>query len=427
MTYYLDNFRGFQDTYVDLKNVNFLVGENSSGKTSLINALTIMSDIGFDLNGVIPFEKIDFKSFEDFHSVNSSKEYFSLGLIDDNGNTHLYSFKNDDGLPFLFREILYAQNDEVFVMELIDKRLQYQFLDSRILKNTHRHELELLEYFDSYTKKTMKTLKTDFEILHNSEIDFDMAKDMIEDCEKNKTNFFQMFRPAFKPNGLRYRQVASLAPIRARPESIYTGGKKPFSAGGEHIPFMLKEMLTEKNGARELVQMLNDYGKESGLFDSFNVKPYSEEKTAPFELLVKRASNNYKISSVGYGISQILPVITEMLKSSNEIFTVQQPEVHLHPKAQAAFGAFLYGIASQKFREAQYIIETHSDYILDRFRYQMKESDIKVHAQVLFFKNDGKHNTITTIDIQNDGKYAADNLEDFRVFFIDESFKVMEI
>jgi hypothetical protein len=57
----------------------------------------------------------------------------------------------------------------------------------------------------------------------------------------------------------------------------------------------------------------------------------------------------------------------------------------------------------------------------------MKEADIKVPAQVLFFKNDGKHNNITTIGIQEDGKYAGDNLDEFREFFIDESFRVMEI
>jgi predicted ATPase len=75
------------------------------------------------------------------------------------------------------------------------------------------------------------------------------------------------------------------------------------------------------------------------------------------------------------------------------------------------------------------VVETHSDYIIDRFRYLMKESENKVPAQVLFFSNNGKHNIITSIKIQDDGKYDAKSeaLEDFRSFFIDESFRLMEI
>jgi hypothetical protein len=59
----------------------------------------------------------------------------------------------------------------------------------------------------------------------------------------------------------------------------------------------------------------------------------------------------------------------------------------------------------------------------------MKESENKVPAQVLFFRNDGKHNIITSINIQDDGKYdtKSEAFEDFRSFFIDESFRVMEI
>jgi predicted ATPase len=173
--------------------------------------------------------------------------------------------------------------------------------------------------------------------------------------------------------------------------------------------------------------MLNDYGKESGLFDSFDVKQHGDDTTSLFELLVTRSNTNYKITSVGYGVSQILPIIIELLKERYGMFMVQQPEVHLHPKAQAAFGAFLSNIASI-LQENTFIVETHSDYIIDRFRYQMKESETKVSAQVLFFKNDGMHNHIVPINIQNNGEYIGDdNLYEFRSFFVDEAFKMMEI
>ena len=42
---------------------------------------------------------------------------------------------------------------------------------------------------------------------------------------------------------------------------------------------------------------------------------------------------------VGYGVSQALPVLTELLREDcSPVFLLQQPEVHLHPSAQAALG-----------------------------------------------------------------------------------------
>jgi predicted ATPase len=425
MKYYLDNFRGFQDTYIELKDVNFLVGENSSGKTSLINALTILNDFGFWMRGIIPFDEIEFNTFGDFKSANSNTDCFSLGLIENTETVRLFSFKNDDGMPMLFREIIYTGDGELFIIEQDDIFINYHYSDAVHLKNTEKPMSELFDYWKSLPKSEVKVLQNEFKRYTGVEMSLAFAKDILEGSKGNDA-LFRKIRPS---KVLRLRNNTTLAPIRARPLPMYMSGKKPFSAEGEHIPFLLKEMLSQPDKMPEYFQMLTDYGKESGLFDALEIKQYSNEKTAPFELLVKRFDNNYKITSVGYGVSQVLPIITEMIKTSNGLFSVQQPEVHLHPRAQASFGAFLYSVAAQRHRDSEFVIETHSDYIIDRFRYQIKESKNKVPAQVLFFKNDGRYNIITSIKIQDDGKYdtESDAFEDFRSFFIDESFRVMEI
>jgi len=237
-------------------------------------------------------------------------------------------------------------------------------------------------------------------------------------------SFFKIYGYNYLYDG---EDVSSLAPIRAKPLPLYSGGKKGFNAEGEHIPFMLREKLSGEGVDLYFLTALNKYGKESGLFDNLNVLAYRDEKTSPFELIVEKSKSKYKISAVGYGVSQILPIISELIINKNLIM-IQQPEVHLHPKAQAAFGAFLYKMA-RKSKKRKFIIETHSDYIIDRFRYQKKTVLSKIPSQVLFFKNNGKHNIVTTIDIQDDGKYNATDksFEDFRAFFIDESFRIMEI
>jgi AAA15 family ATPase/GTPase len=424
MRYYLDNFRGFQDTYVELKNVNFLVGENSSGKTSLIAALTIMSNFRFWIEAEIDFDEFEFNSFEDLHSVNSTREYFSLGAINKNAALHLLSFINDDGLPSIFREIFYV-DDNMLVIEFSREKIQYKQIYKLNLNKYKNPIKRLLDYLDSNEYKSIKAeilgidIKTDIK-----RAPFYTKRYLIWGNNKIDKIFHKSFGLS---TPFDIDNISFLAPIRAKPLPLYSGGKKTFSAEGDHTPFMLREKISFENRDATFLSAMNKYGKESGLFDGLDVIAYREEKTSPFELFVERNKSKYKISSVGYGVSQILPIISELLANQYPAtIAIQQPEVHLHPRAQAAFGALLYKVA-KKYKKNKFLVETHSDYIIDRFRYQKKMSARKVLSQILFFKSNGKHNNISVIDIKDDGKYPDGNLGGFRSFFVDESFRVMEI
>jgi AAA15 family ATPase/GTPase len=429
LKYYLDNFRGFQDTYVELKDVNFFVGENSSGKTSLLNALAIMSYYRFWTEAAIT-DEIEFKTFSDLHSVNATRDYFTLGSINDDKIVHIYSFANDDGLATGFREIIYTNDYELCIIARKPNKILVYFSNSFITDVSDNLLSELLDHADAIDKKNEWNFTSSY---YGSDAlaPFHAMRTLLR-SDREKTflaNFFEKASVDVFPMDFPVGNAAFLAPIRAKPQAIYSGGKQGFSAEGSHIPFAIKELLFDKEFHPAYVKkMLDDYGRESGLFDSLDVKRFGNDKTDPFELLIKKDDNNYKISIVGYGVSQILPIIMEMLQPKSGLLSIQQPEVHLHPKAQSAFGGFLYKTAQHE-AGISFAVETHSDYIIDGFRYQMKESEKKVPAQVLFFKNDGIHNSITPIEIQDDGKYNSGSkaFEDFRSFFIDESFRVMEI
>lgn len=88
------------------------------------------------------------------------------------------------------------------------------------------------------------------------------------------------------------------------------------------------------------------------------------------------------LSDVGFGISQLLPVIVGDIELGKEsTLFAAQPEIHLHPNAQANYADYLVG---QVNKGKNYIIETHSEYILNRLRLaivkgQLKEDDIRVY------------------------------------------------
>jgi hypothetical protein len=371
-------------------------------------------------------EEIEFKAFDDLHSVNATRNYFTLGSVKNDKTIHIYSFVNDDGLSSGFREIIYTHDNDLCIMTRKPNRILAYFCTSFVVDVEDKPISEILDHADSIDEKN----EWNFDGLHygpDALATFYGIRALLR--SKKEIPFFADF---FTKAGMDTFSVESstfLAPIRAKPQAIYSGGKKSFSSEGSHIPFAIKELLSDKDSYMAHVkEMLDDYGRESGLFDSLDVKRFGDNKTDPFELLIRKDKRNYKISLVGYGVSQILPIIMEMLQLKSGLFSIQQPEVHLHPKAQSAFGGFLYKTARHG-EGTLFVVETHSDYIIDRFRYQMKDSKNKVPAQVLFFKNDGAHNSITPIEIQNDGKYDIESkaCEDFRSFFIDESFRIMEI
>ncbi len=127
------------------------------------------------------------------------------------------------------------------------------------------------------------------------------------------------------------------------------------------------------------------------------------------------------LMDVGYGVSQILPVVTELVRSQGAgIHLLQQPEAHLHPSAQAALGCFLCRIASSTH---QVIVETHSDYLLDRVRMDVRDGEDGAlrpeDVAILFFERRNLAVRIHSIGIDAEGNIVGAP-DGYRQFFMEE-------
>ena len=75
---------------------------------------------------------------------------------------------------------------------------------------------------------------------------------------------------------------------------------------------------------------------------------------------------------VGFGVSQVIPVLVGALDDTSQIFAVEQPELHVHPAAQVALGdVFVDGI---KNSNRTMLIETHSEHLLLRLLRRVRET-----------------------------------------------------
>lgn len=94
-------------------------------------------------------------------------------------------------------------------------------------------------------------------------------------------------------------------------------------------------------------------------------------------------TNNFKPKNVGFGLTYVLPVILSLLVSvENRLIIIENPESHIHPRGQAELGKL---IALAALTDAQVLIETHSDHIINGMRVAVKEKNELVDKVHLYF------------------------------------------
>ncbi|MGJ8682561.1 AAA family ATPase, partial [Paraglaciecola sp.] len=129
--------------------------------------------------------------------------------------------------------------------------------------------------------------------------------------------------------------------------------------------------------------------KVNGWFEKFDLKVNVEHlEDVIHKLQVTQNSLDLDITDVGFGVSQVLPVIIQgFLSPKNSLTLIEQPEIHLHPQMQAELADLFIDITDiDKDEASKYLlIETHSEYLLKRLRRRIAEgkisaSDIAIHS-----------------------------------------------
>jgi predicted ATPase len=138
---------------------------------------------------------------------------------------------------------------------------------------------------------------------------------------------------------------------------------------------------------------------------------------------VKKGGVTSSLSDVGFGISQFLPIIVAdlQLPDTSTLF-VAQPEIHLHPSVQSSFGDYL---ANQiNTTNKNYVIETHSEYLLNKIRLAIVKGELNEEdVNVGFTDNDDNENVVHKISFTPRGQILNAPKNFFKTYMMD----VMEI
>jgi len=211
----------------------------------------------------------------------------------------------------------------------------------------------------------------------------------------------------------------AFAPVRTRPLRTYDPIKGAVSPEGDHVPLILAT-LARSSDWQVLASALESFGRHSGLFTAVEVRQLGSSESDPFQIQIHIGGKAVNLIDVGYGVSQILPIVVDCLRGEEGgIFLLQQPEVHLHPRAQAELGSFLAVLAKQQNK--RFVIETHSDYIVDRIRMDIRDKKgiTPEDVALLYFERKNGEATIHRLELDEQGN-ILNPPPGYRSFFLEE-------
>lgn len=216
------------------------------------------------------------------------------------------------------------------------------------------------------------------------------------------------------------------APIRSSPRRTYDPTRPLPDPEGAYIPtYFASVNFRDKDQWNGLKASLEGFGIASGLFREIEVKQLGDMEGGPFQLEIRiggngKAGRRRNLIDVGYGVSQALPVLTEVLRPDASMLLFQQPEVHLHPSAQAALGSLFCSTAAAG---RQLIVETHSEYIMDRVRMDLRDRKTDLtpdDVSILFFERSDLDVRVHSLMFDQQGN-VLNAPENYGRFFMNET------
>ena len=178
-------------------------------------------------------------------------------------------------------------------------------------------------------------------------------------------------------------KITYMGPIRLTPKVNYdpSSGRPDVGSSGEYTAYVLHAMggqhffLPLPDGSREHVSLneavnlwLEFFGLARGAKTTDNGR-----LGIGLRLNLLSGGNEVDLTSVGVGVSQVLPVLVSCLVArKGTVLLLEQPELHLHPKLQMDLADFFIACCKSG---RQIILETHSEHIVNRVRRRIAEGD----------------------------------------------------
>lgn len=184
-------------------------------------------------------------------------------------------------------------------------------------------------------------------------------------------NFFAYNVTEHHPCNRPFNDLTYIGPLRKYPERFTDIAKDSYSSvgnDGQHTSAILRENT-------DILVRVNESLKNLGLDYQLKIHQLSgDDMVALGDLyalqIIDGKGTPLTLCDVGFGLSQVLPILVQSVIQGNDTVLIEQPEIHLHPKMQTELGDFFIENSKKK----QFIIETHSEHLLLRIMRRIRET-----------------------------------------------------
>ena len=381
----LRNYRAFSELDVPLTKINLFFGPNNSGKSAIVSGLTLLAQTLASADERVPL--LLNGKFED------------LGTYSD--AVHRNNLSADIGLALVLPvEDLPAKDGKPQ-----DAKIDVTFHYRPQRKQTVIQSVELRCPTDHVILRTRVAQTTDSQVIEEVGPDYE---GVVAGSRSSGDIQLDHFLPVLSPRKHRrlytrrqrqgtsgYRHLAYdlysasaavqealntvefIGPFRKPPQRVYVfSGEAPSSVGlhGDKVFDVLAADEARRRRKRlELLHSISQWFQGAEMARGIRVAAISDRH---FEMRMSHfmTGEDENLADVGYGCSQILPILVAgFQRPKGSLLVLEQPEIHLHPKAQSEVGTFLLNVSN---RDIQLIVETHSVHLLLRLQSHVAARDL---------------------------------------------------
>ena len=214
-----------------------------------------------------------------------------------------------------------------------------------------------------------------------------------------------------------FSQMYYLGPTRVHPQRYYhwegTHPKKIDLWGNKAIDALLSagvrklKSSTKENGVL-IETRISEWLQKIELAHSFQLIPTGSLEDKNYEVRIRKTANSAEVTlgDMGHGVSDLFPLLVHCYYvSEGSTLILEQPGIHLHPKAQAHLADLLIEVITE--RNLQILIESHSEHLLNRLQRRIAEEKISTDQTALYFcRNDKGVSTIERLAMDEFGNIA---------------------
>ncbi|WP_438392336.1 AAA family ATPase [Caballeronia sp. DA-9] len=412
----LKNFKAFENESLDIRPITIFLGPNNSGKSSVLSAAKILSqtvtsydvNVPLLLNGALG----DFGTYKDVVFTNNRTRHIEISFTirpkDEFFARAPKQWVVDDLLHIKLKYKFRPTIREIIINEFEVYKGPHHALSCKYQSVSERYLVEKIGGIN-VPPSIKSDLSADLRLFHflprsvylpKHRIDPEsaLANFLTEDHTEILRSVGRLCDPAFRFfNSLEYIGAMRQPPSRTY---LFSGERNiKVGASGQHAASIIAmDSLRKGKKGKNIKSKIVDWLKKSGMASDIKLENLSDRH---YELHIQ---NNHSkefqnFADVGYGISQVIPVLVAGYNlTRGQTLMVEEPEIHLHPSAQAELGDFFLDLYNDGVKS---IVESHSEYLVVRLQQHVAAGLISKNDVAFYYVHagqGGKRVTRLTLD-----------------------------